>query len=98
MFDLGGVQGGQGSLFGRPFSPGSIFDRVLEAFSGPHDFWNDLTGTYNPLTGNQYEFPPMREFLSQVGNVTGVLIVAPIAVGGFVRSENLPVGLGFFGF
>lgn len=94
LLDFGGIQGGQGSLFGSSYPPGSIQDRLVEAFSGPHDFWNNLWGSYTPL-GNQSQFA--TSFMGGVVNVAGVLVVAPIAVGGFIRSENLPVGLGMFG-
>jgi len=37
---LGGVQNGQGRLFGVPYSKGGFVDMVLESFAGPHDYAN----------------------------------------------------------
>jgi len=53
---LGGVQGGQGvlrlPLIGRiAYARGSFLDRVIEAYSGVHDFFNNPWG-YDPATGN----------------------------------------------
>jgi RHS repeat-associated protein len=41
---LGGFQGGEGSFLGRPYAAGSFFDRVVESFSGPHDWLNSWWG------------------------------------------------------
>jgi len=42
----GGIQGGQGTLFGITYSPGGWMDKLVEAFSGTHDMmggkWSGL--------------------------------------------------------
>jgi hypothetical protein len=53
---LGGIQGGQGiirlPLIGRiEYARGSFLDRVVEAYSGVHDWLNNPWG-YNPANGN----------------------------------------------
>ena len=46
---LGGRQGGQGVVLGKPYDPGSFPDRIVESYAGPHDYlnrfiWYDQTG------------------------------------------------------
>jgi hypothetical protein len=46
---LGGRQGGQGAVLGKPYDPGSFPDRIVESYAGPHDYlnsfiWYDQTG------------------------------------------------------
>ncbi len=44
------------------YGPGSLFDTVLEAYGGSHDFFNGLAGWYNEfgqainLTGMRFAF------------------------------------------
>jgi hypothetical protein len=66
---LGGIQGGQGiiklPLIGRiEYARGSFLDRVVEAYSGVHDWFNNPWG-YNPATGNYN--PPSAIFGSHLG-------------------------------
>ena len=47
--ELGGIQGGEGEIFGFKYPPGSIADRTVEAFAGVHDalnhaWWYDSMG------------------------------------------------------
>jgi hypothetical protein len=46
---LGGRQGGQGYVLGKPYDAGSFPDRIVESYAGPHDYlnsfiWYDQTG------------------------------------------------------
>jgi RHS repeat-associated protein len=93
---FGGVQGGQGSFFDLPgtkYGPGDLLDRVAEAWAGPHDAFNNMMGAYNPLTGNAIDYGGLRYYGGEAASFAGVLIVAPVAVGGYIRSEGLPVGI-----
>lgn len=47
---LGGHQGGQGMLLGHPYAPGSWQDKLIEAYAGPHDYFN--SGYWYDSTGN----------------------------------------------
>jgi len=53
---LGGDQGRAGSIFGIPYSKGSLADYTSEAFSGVHDFLNHSlnynAAGYNQLSGS----------------------------------------------
>jgi len=84
---LGGQQGGQGSVFGIAYQPGSLADRVVEAFSGPHDylksgFWYNSQGT-------------IRQNISFVGGIFGealnyanVLVASPFVIGSVALPTN----------
>lgn len=44
----GGIQGVQGTLFGKPYEPGSWQDKLIESFAGSHDYiGGSLTGLYD---------------------------------------------------
>ena len=44
----GGIQGWEGTLFGKPYQAGSWQDKLIEAFSGTHDFvGGSLSGLYD---------------------------------------------------
>ncbi len=44
----GGIQGWKGTLFGKPYEAGSWQDKLIEAFSGTHDFvGGKLSGLYD---------------------------------------------------
>jgi hypothetical protein len=46
---LGANQGGPGKLFGFPYSPGSLADYAVEAYAGPHDWFNNFWGGYETV-------------------------------------------------
>ena len=80
-------------LAGTQYGPGSLLDRVAEAWAGPHDSFNNMLGAYNANTGNAIDYQGLDGYFRDGASVAGVLIVAPIAVGGYIRSEGLPVGI-----
>jgi RHS repeat-associated protein len=79
---LGGQQGGPRSILGIPYPPGSFADRLVEAYSGPHDFFNSWTydgsGNYAPPNG--------MEWLANVGNYANVLTVTPFVMSGVIQA------------
>jgi len=75
---LGGIQGGQGQVFGIPYSPGSITDNVVEAFGGVHDSLNQGY-FYNPATGNiQTGLSSAQQAVGSVMNWVNVPLAAPL--------------------
>jgi RHS repeat-associated protein len=68
------------------YSSGSVFDRINEAFSGPHDFFRKLTGAYdqygNSVTATSTFGRIMDNYVMNFGNL---IPAAPSAVGGFVH-------------
>jgi hypothetical protein len=82
---FGGCQGARltsndvrSSFLGASYSPGSAADYVNEAFAGPHDWFRNLTGTYNAM-GNAHHFTSARLVLDTILNGALVPVAAPFA-------------------
>jgi RHS repeat-associated protein len=85
---LGGHQGGPGQLFGMPYSPGGIIDKVVEAFSGAHDlanswYWYNANGTVINHTG-------FAAYAGEALNAFNVLLVSPVAGAGLLPEYARP--------
>ena len=87
---LGGVQGGQGYIFGMQYSSGSIADHLVEAYAGVHDFLNSFW-SYN---GNG-DWAPAGSVIGQhlgsyavtmsnIMNAVDVPLATPIVAGSVV--------------
>jgi RHS repeat-associated protein len=83
----GGCQGGPGSFLGLSYGPGSLGDKVVESFSGPHDFLEDVTGSYDSLGNNVYR-TGFASFLSKVKSAALVIPAIPLAASALVGPEN----------
>lgn len=77
MFSLGGYQGGQGLMFGMPYQPGSLFDRIVEGYAGPHDFLNSWG--YDAF-GNLQNHVGFERVLGATLNPLNVVLATPIVV------------------
>jgi filamentous hemagglutinin len=75
---LGGLQGGPGNVFGIAYGPGSFFDRLVETYSGPHDFLN------SPLFYDAFGNNVPRPDLLEVINAANVLVATPFAAASVV--------------
>ena len=73
---LGGVQGGQGKLFGIAYAPGSWQDYLVEAFAGPHDFLNSWYW-YDRIGNNKVGLPPLRRWVGEGLNGANIILAAP---------------------
>jgi len=76
---LGGLQGGEGLLFGQPYPPEGLINHVLEGFSGVHDtlnqpFFYTPNGTNRLLTGF------WQKSIGYLLNPVNVLLASPIAI------------------
>ncbi|OGX00927.1 MAG: hypothetical protein A2062_02620 [Omnitrophica WOR_2 bacterium GWA2_44_7] len=78
---LGGKQGGVGQVFGMRYKPGDIWDRIVETYSGPHDYLNSWG--YD-LFGNLKNQTAFESFLGATLNPLNVVIATPIAVSSIV--------------
>ena len=74
---LGGVQGGQGKIFGFNYPPGSVPDFIVEAWAGPHDYLNGWT--YDAV-GDLRKLSTMERFVGTFTNALNVVIATPIVV------------------
>jgi RHS repeat-associated protein len=86
---LGGLQGGQGSLFGFPYSPGSIADYVVEAFAGPHDFLN--SGYWYNSMGNAKALTGFAGYFGEAINYSNVILATPIVAASVVPTSMYPM-------
>jgi len=78
---LGGAQGGPGQIFGIYYKPGSIWDRIIETYAGPHDFLNSWG--YD-LFGNLKNQNTFESFLGATMNPLNVVLATPIAVASII--------------
>jgi RHS repeat-associated protein len=81
---LGGLQGGQGMLFGRPYSPGSWADYLVEAYAGPHDYLNSGRW-YDNASGNAFNLTGFARAAGEALNVSNVVVATP-----FVAASVIP--------
>ncbi|WP_260293455.1 hemagglutinin repeat-containing protein [Sedimenticola hydrogenitrophicus] len=76
---LGGLQGGDGQIFGMPYQPGGWIDRVVEAYAGPHDQLN--SGTWYGPDGNiKTGLTEEQRKVGELQNKVNVLIATPYAL------------------
>jgi RHS repeat-associated protein len=76
---LGGLQGGEGLLFGKSYKSGGLIDYILEGYSGVHDTLNEpffyaANGTNRILSGF------WERTLGYIINPTNVLLASPIVL------------------
>lgn len=71
---LGGAQGQAGNFFGMDYAPGSILDRLVETYAGPHDFLNSPF-FYNNAGNNIGRWTGF-----EVINVANVVAATPFAL------------------
>ncbi|MCF7770346.1 hypothetical protein [Achromobacter pulmonis] len=82
----GGNQGGPGTLFGFPYSPGGILDLVHEAYGGSHDFISGtLSGYYDEQGNARRGLTPVQKGLYEVWTDIALVPATPFAL-----SEALP--------
>jgi RHS repeat-associated protein len=82
---FGGSQGGGGTLFGIPYSPGGAIDHLIEAFAGPHDWISQLQYNSN---GDLGDFWTQTVLGRTLGTLYGGAALAPAAV--FVGASTAP--------
>ncbi|MCX5720537.1 MAG: RHS repeat-associated core domain-containing protein, partial [Nitrospirae bacterium] len=81
---LGGMQGQEGSLLWFSYSPGSIADRAVEAYAGPHDWFN--SGYWYNESGNAINPQGIHAVFGEVLNAANVLVVTPIVAGSVISN------------
>ena len=81
---LGGDQGGQGSIFGVPYKPGSWQDGLVEAYAGPHDYLNNMFARdYDIATGDiRQGLSAFERGIAVTMNAADVVIATPFAAAG----------------
>lgn len=82
---LGGSQGGPGQTFGWAYAAGSIRDRIVEAYSGFHDFLN-WPFSYNAMGNNEAAMAPWGRYIAAVAGAGTARFVS-----GAMSWVNVPV-------
>ncbi|NTV29700.1 MAG: RHS repeat-associated core domain-containing protein, partial [Candidatus Omnitrophica bacterium] len=72
---LGGEQGGVGNFLGMGYKSGDMWDRIVEAYAGPHDFLNSWG--YDAF-GNLRNQAAFERFLGMTVNPLNVAVATPI--------------------
>jgi filamentous hemagglutinin len=85
----GGIQGYKGTLFGSPYSPGSLIDRLIEAFAGTHDtIGGKLSGLYDDQGNARRGRSPTTQALQNTWSATGAIALsAPFAAAEWLPPE-----------
>lgn len=86
---MGGWQGGVGMFAFFDYKPGSIFDRVAEAYAGPHDklnsaIWYDSSGNIKDGVAGSW-----LGTIGDITNYTNVLLATPFAIPILIPSETI---------
>ncbi|WP_395757729.1 hypothetical protein [Achromobacter sp. EB05] len=82
----GGNQGGPGTVFGFPYSPGGLLDLVHEAYGGSHDFiGGTLSGSYDEQGNAKRGLTALQKGMYETWTGIALLPATPFAL-----SEALP--------
>jgi filamentous hemagglutinin len=85
----GGVQGMAGSLLGVPYLPGSWLDKLVEAFSGPHDtIGSSVVGLYDDQGNATRGRSEITKTAQEVWSASGAIVLAtPLATAELLPPE-----------
>lgn len=86
---LGGIQGGPGKIFGIPYAPGSLVDRFVEVFAGPHDYLN--SGYWYNSSGNAYNRSGLSGYFGEALNFANVAVATPFVASSVTQVSAYPV-------
>lgn len=77
----GGIQGLPGTLAGKPYAPGSLNDKVIEAFSGTHDMiGGKLGGLYDEQGNARRGRSDSEKMFHEAWTVAAIPVSAPFAM------------------
>ena len=76
----GGIQGDQGTIFGKAYYPGSTADQVVEAFAGSHDYTGGyLPGLYDEQGNKRQNLSSLQDHMYDAWSDVAVPLNTPIA-------------------
>ncbi len=82
----GGIQGAEGTLFGMPYKPGGLTDKLIESFSGSHDMiGGKLSGLYDDQGNLKRGMTETEKILYERWSEVAIPLSTP-----FAMSEVLP--------
>lgn len=89
----GGLQGDHGTFLGVPYDKGGLFDTVIEAFAGTHDFgggqvwgWYDENGN---TTRGRFNDDNHDSVLSDITSGVAIPVTAPFAIADLISPDML---------
>ena len=84
----GGLQGAPGTLFGIPYSPGSLGDLIVEAYAGTHDFISgQLVGLYDDQGNAKRGMSSAEKTAHDVWSAVAIVPAAPFAAATVLPSQ-----------
>ncbi|TQV82933.1 RHS repeat-associated core domain-containing protein [Aliikangiella coralliicola] len=87
---LGGMQGGTGKFLFFDYKPGSIWDRIVEAFAGPHDYLNQFFG-YDAMGNVNAARGPLFRAFGGFMNGINVVVATPFVVSSVLPANMTPL-------
>jgi len=83
----GGIQGAKGTLFGRPYPPGSWQDKLVEAFAGTHDMvGGKASGLYDEQGNAERGRSNLEKKVQDTWSASGAIVTSTP----FAMAELLP--------
>jgi filamentous hemagglutinin len=86
---MGGWQGALGRFAFFDYTPGSAWDRIAEAYAGPHDMFNSLVWYDDIGNVKAWIDGGMLGHIGNVTNYTNVLLATPFALGTLIPGGSL---------
>jgi len=84
----GGIQGWQGTLFGKPYLPGSWQDKLIEAFGGTHDYiGGQVSGLYDEQGNIKRGMTTAEKFAHERWSEIAIPVSAPFAAAELLSPE-----------
>ena len=83
----GGHQGGEGRLFGVAYAPDSLWDRIVEAYAGPHDYFNSFYW-YDAQGNIDARLSPLQRRFGAVVDVAALATATPFAAAALLPGQT----------
>lgn len=84
---FGGHQGGEGQLFGVAYAPDSLWDRIVEAYAGPHDYFNSFYW-YDAQGNIDAGLSTLQRHFGAVSDVASLSAATPFAAAALLPSHT----------
>ena len=84
---FGGRQGGTGELFGVAYAPDSLWDRIVEAYAGPHDYFNGFYW-YDAQGNIDARLSPLQRHFGEAVNAANLVTATPFAAAALLPEHS----------
>ncbi len=86
---MGGVQGETGKMVFFDYQPGSMWDYIVEAYAGPHDYLNQFFA-YDRFGNINISRGPVLRAIGGVMNYLDVFVATPLVVSSVIPAYVTP--------